>query len=123
MPTYDYACGECGEFDALRTLAQRNEPCACPWCGAASHRVFTNAPRLACATPQQRRAAETNERSRHAPRSSRDVDNSDGRYGRMRHPSNCGCCSGGTKAKAGATASVDTGMKAVVNKRPWMISH
>ena len=56
MPTYDYACADCGEFDALRSLADRNEPCACPWCGTASRRVFVNAPRLACTAPQQRRA-------------------------------------------------------------------
>ena len=122
MPTYDYACADCGEFDALRTLSARNEPCACPWCGAASHRVFTNAPRLACTTPQARRAAETNERSRHAPRSSRDVD--PGNYGRLRHPSGCGCCGPKTKASSATTAgSGDAGMKTQVGRRPWMISH
>ncbi|MGB3070145.1 MAG: FmdB family zinc ribbon protein, partial [Ottowia sp.] len=48
MPTYDYACPDCGDFDALRSLAQRNELCACPRCGSASPRVMTQAPRLAC---------------------------------------------------------------------------
>lgn len=120
MPTYDYACADCGEFDALRSLADRNEPCACPWCGTASRRVFVNAPRLACTAPQQRRAAEVNERARHAPRSSREVDPADGRYGRMRHPKGCGCCA--PKGKPSATQA-DTGLKAPVGQRPWMISH
>jgi len=43
MPTYDYACPDCGGFEALRSLAQRDEPCACPDCGA-------NAP--ACSWPR-----------------------------------------------------------------------
>ena len=47
MPTYDYACNGCGGFDALRSLAQRNEPADCPACGGASPRVFATAPRLA----------------------------------------------------------------------------
>ena len=120
MPTYDYACTTCGDFDALRALKDRNEPCACPWCGAAAQRVFAHAPRLACTTPQQRRAAEVNERARHAPRSSRDVEA--GNYGRLRHPSGCGCCS--PKGKAATQANNDgAGMKTQVGRRPWMISH
>ncbi|ARU03594.1 FmdB family transcriptional regulator [Comamonas serinivorans] len=121
MPTYDYACHDCGEFDALRSLADRNEPCACPACGAASHRVMSHAPRLACTSPQQRRAAEVNERSRHAPRMSRDVDPAAGGYGRLRHPSGCGCCS--TKSKGASQSTPAGGMKAQVGNRPWMISH
>ena len=58
MPTYDYDCAACGGFDALRSLAQRNEPAACPECGAASPRVFAHAPHLACVSPEQRRACE-----------------------------------------------------------------
>jgi putative FmdB family regulatory protein len=38
MPTYDYACDACGGFDALRSLAQRDEPAACPGCSRASPR-------------------------------------------------------------------------------------
>lgn len=122
MPTYDYACPDCGEFDALRRLSERNEPCACPDCGAAAQRVITQAPRLACASPQQRRAAEVNERSRHAPRLSRDLDPAAGGYGRLRHPSGCGCCS--PKAKgASQGAGGGAGLKTQVGRRPWMISH
>ena len=119
MPTYDYACSRCGGFDALRTLAARNDPCACPVCGSAASRVFVSAPRLACTSPEQRRALETNERSQNAPRSSRDTGES---YARLRHPSGCGCCStAGTKR--GATVTTPNGSKTFPGKRPWMISH
>ena len=118
MPTYDYACSACGGFDAIRSLADRNEPCACPECGSAAPRVFAHAPRLACTTPEQRRAFDTNERAQHAPRSSRDGG---GSYGRLGHPSSCGCC--GTSKKRSSTVTAANGAKAFPGKRPWMISH
>lgn len=114
MPTYDYACADCGGFDAFRSLAQRNEPAACPDCGAASPRVFASAPRLALLDGGTRRALDTNERARHEPVRSKD-------YQRLRHPAGCGCCSPGRGAKATVTAA--NGAKAFPSKRPWMISH
>lgn len=42
MPTYDYACPDCGGFDAFLSLAARNEPAVCPVCGTASQRVFVS---------------------------------------------------------------------------------
>ena len=120
MPTYDYDCSNCGVFDALRAVAQRNEPCTCPACGLAAPRVFTSAPRLACTSPEQRRALETNERAQHAPRSSRDAE-AIGTYGRMRHPTGCGCCSSATRRTSTVTAP--NGAKGFPSKRPWMISH
>ncbi|GKS86373.1 zinc ribbon domain-containing protein [Acidovorax sp. SUPP1855] len=118
MPTYDYQCATCGGFDALRSLALRNEPAACPRCSAASPRVFASAPRLACVSPEQRRAFDTNERAQHAPRSSHNGD--EGSYGRMRHPAGCGCCGSG---KRSATVTAANGAKAFPSKRPCMISH
>ncbi|MDD2545207.1 MAG: zinc ribbon domain-containing protein [Burkholderiaceae bacterium] len=115
MPTYDYACPACGGFEAFRSLAQRNDPCACPDCGADARRVFVSAPRLACLSSATRSAHETNERAQHAPRSSQD-----GNYGRLRHPSGCGCC---TTDKRGATVTAANGAKGFPSKRPWMISH
>ncbi|MBO9680353.1 MAG: zinc ribbon domain-containing protein [Acidovorax sp.] len=120
MPTYDYLCAQCGGFDALRSLAQRNEPAPCPQCAAASPRVFASAPRLACTTADARRAHETNERARHEPRRSR--DGAEGSYGRLRHPAGCGCCGAGG-GKRGATVTAANGAKAFPSKRPWMISH
>jgi putative FmdB family regulatory protein len=113
MPTYDYACPQCGGFDAFRTLSARNEAAACPDCGVASPRVFATAPRLALMEGSTRRAMDINERARHEPKSS-------GEYARLRHPSGCGCCS---TAKRGATVTAPNGAKAFPSKRPWMISH
>ena len=120
MPTYDYACTDCGGFDAFRAVAERNQPCTCPTCGLGAPRVFASAPRLACTTPEQRRAFETNERAQHAPRSSRELD-ANGSYGRMRHPSGCGCCS--TANRRSSTVTTPDGAKTFPGKRPWMISH
>lgn len=114
MPTYDYACADCGGFDAFRTLAMRNEAAACPDCGAPSPRVFASAPRLGLMESTTRRAMDVNERARHEPQRSSD-------YARLKHPSGCGCCSTGTKRKATVTAP--NGAKAFPCKRPWMISH
>jgi putative FmdB family regulatory protein len=113
MPTYDYACPDCGGFDALRSFAQRDEPATCPDCGTPSPRVFAAMPRLACLSGDTRIAMEINERARYEPKSSND-------YVRLRHPAGCGCCSPG---KSSATRSTPDGMKTFVNKRPWMISH
>ncbi|MDD2880538.1 MAG: zinc ribbon domain-containing protein [Rhodoferax sp.] len=113
MPTYDYACASCGGFDAFRSLAERNEPVACPDCGAASARVFATAPRLALMDSGTRHAMATNERARHEPQRSSE-------YARLRHPPGCGCCS---TAGRKATVTAPNGNKAFPSKRPWMISH
>ncbi|PTT76161.1 FmdB family transcriptional regulator, partial [Pelomonas sp. HMWF004] len=72
MPTYDYDCPQCGGFEALRTLAGRNEPAECPDCGSRAPRVFVSAPRLGCLTTASRRAHDLNERARHEPQHSGD---------------------------------------------------
>lgn len=112
MPTYDYECRACGGFDALRSVSRRDEPAACPDCGAASPRVMSAAPRLALMAGSTRSAIETNERARHEPKSSKD-------YQRLKHPSGCGCCS----TKRGATVTAANGVKGAPSRRPWMISH
>ncbi len=113
MPTYDYACRDCGGFDAIRNLSQRNEPAACPACTQASSRVFVAAPQLSLMHGDTRTAMATNERARHEPKSSSE-------YMRLKHPAGCGCCSTG---KRGATVTGANGNKAFPSKRPWMISH
>lgn len=113
MPTYDYACGDCGGFDAFRSLAERNQPATCPDCGTPSPRVFATAPRLALMDGGTRRAMDTNERARHAPQHSGD-------YARLKHPAGCGCCS---TSQRGATLKAPNGNKTFPGKRPWMISH
>lgn len=118
MPTYDYACAVCGSFDAIRSIARRDEPADCPGCGQAAPRVLSAPPQLARLDAGVRGAHETNERARHAPKSTRD-----GSYGRLRHPAGCGCCSGGGGARRGGTVTAASGAKAFPAKRPWMISH
>lgn len=119
MPTYDYACAACGQFEAVRRMAERDAACACPSCGADARRLAVGAPGLAHLPADTRKAMDINERARHEPRSS--SEGSDGRYGRMRHPSGCGCCSSGRRNSTTVTAP--NGAKAFPTKRPWMISH
>jgi putative FmdB family regulatory protein len=114
MPTYDYACPDCGGFDAFRSLATRNDAVACPDCGGASPRVWVSAPRLALLASGQRVALETNERACHEPQRS-------GAYTRLKHPAGCGCCA--STARRGATVTAANGNKAFPSRRPWMISH
>lgn len=120
MPTYDYDCPACGGFDAFRNLSERNLPADCPECGTTSPRVLVSAPRLSAMATGTRRAIEANERSANAPYSSKDLA---GSYGRLRHPSGCGCCSGGSSRIRSATVRAPNGAKAFPSKRPWMISH
>ena len=115
MPTYDYACSDCGGFDALRSVSQRDLPVACPQCGSAAPRVFAFAPNLALMSGSTRNAIETNERARHEPKRSGD-------YARLKHPAGCGCCSSGVTQR-GATVTAPNGAKSAPGRRPWMISH
>lgn len=119
MPTYEYQCPHCGPFECLRSIAQRNAPSPCPGCGAHSDRVLLTAPRLGCLSTQQRAAYATNERAQHQP--IRSADAGEGTYGRLKHPSNCGCCSPSSKRRNTVTAP--DGSKSFANQRPWMISH
>jgi putative FmdB family regulatory protein len=118
MPTYDYVCRKCGDFEVLRPLAKRNELCPCPTCGDSSTRTWINAPSLSCVSLHQRRSHETNERAQHVPRSSKDVD---GTYPRLSHPRGCGCCN--PALPRSKTVTAPDGSKTFPSKRPWMISH
>ncbi|SAK78033.1 FmdB family regulatory protein [Caballeronia hypogeia] len=44
MPVYDYECARCGAFEAVRRIAERDDPAACPECGATATRVTIGAP-------------------------------------------------------------------------------
>lgn len=41
MMTYVYRCPACGPFEQPRPLAERNDPLACPGCGAPGARQLT----------------------------------------------------------------------------------
>jgi putative FmdB family regulatory protein len=69
MPTYEYACADCGPFTAMAPLAAFASPAACPDCGGAAPRNLVTAPALG----GQPSAAPSS-----APR--------------PRHAAACGCC-------------------------------
>lgn len=110
MPLYDYSCGQCGDFAAMRPLAQWRDPSPCPRCGAASGRIVAGAPAVGALSSAVNRAHAMNERNANEPRSTRGG-----------HGMNCGCCGGGRSA--GKTRQTADGGKTFANTRPWMISH
>ncbi|ACC72275.1 zinc ribbon domain-containing protein [Paraburkholderia phymatum] len=71
MPVYDYTCADCGAFEAVRRIAERDEPAACPRCGTLAQRVRIGAPALLGGA-------------------SGDASGGEGGYG-MRHRG-CSCC-------------------------------
>lgn len=46
MPTYEYACPDCGQFTAIRPMAQYREDQPCPRCSKPSPRVTLTGPSL-----------------------------------------------------------------------------
>lgn len=110
MPIYDYACGNCGEFTALKPLSQRHDAADCPDCGTGSARIIGGAPAISALSSAVNKARSLNERSAHEPRSSRGG-----------HGMNCGCCS--SAKSAGKTRRSADGAKSFAGARPWMISH
>jgi putative FmdB family regulatory protein len=108
MPVYDYLCSDCGPFSAIRPMAEFDLPQLCEECGEAAPRALLTAPAMFGSDPGQRRAAEVNERSAHAPKRAK------------RHPASCGCCSGSGRKALKAEA---VGAKSFPAQRPWMISH
>ena len=41
MPLYEYRCHDCGEFTALRSLADYNAPMYCPECNAVAVKIVS----------------------------------------------------------------------------------
>ena len=115
MPSYDYRCNACGEFEQIRPLVLRNDPAACPICTEEAERVFAGAPHLALMDVATRSATSINERARHEPQSSAN-------YPRLKHRAGCGCCSEPANRR-GATVTTASGAKTAPSRRPWMISH
>lgn len=111
MPFYDYECGECGVFTALRPMTKATEPCDCPDCSAPAPRVILSAPNFALMESGMRNAYATNERSANSPKSTK---------AGHAHGPGCACCSGNRPSR---TVSRPDGSKAFPSARPWMISH
>ncbi|CAD5107477.1 FmdB family zinc ribbon protein [Zestomonas carbonaria] len=115
MPIYEYDCPDCGDFTLLRPMAERDQPCACPYCDNASGRVILSAPGLATMPGNQRRARDANERSAHAPQTLEEYKS------KRQHGAGCSCC-GPSKPNAPTRANPHA-LKASPSARPWMISH
>lgn len=107
MPIYEYHCLDCGTFAAQRTMAQRNDAGACPYCGGAASRIIASPPVLGSLSQQNRVAHTRNERAAHEPKRS------------SQHGMSCACCK--PVKMPGASASPTTTRAAA--GRPWMISH
>jgi putative FmdB family regulatory protein len=80
MPIYDFECRQCGAFDAIRKVSERDSAVACPSCRAPASRVANDL--LGLRTPR---------RASLARMPSRESDASEGGYG-MRHAGLCACC-------------------------------
>ncbi|MDT7953366.1 MAG: zinc ribbon domain-containing protein [Acetobacteraceae bacterium] len=106
MPVYEYLCGSCGPFSAMRPMSAYAAPAPCEGCGAAAPRALLTAPAFSGMDQGVRRAHATNERSANAPIQSR------------KHPPSCGCC-----RPAGKRVAEAVGAKSFPAARPWMISH
>ena len=115
MPFYDYQCAAHGGFTAMRAMAERNAAQACPRCGAASARVLSEPPMRRLLAALEREAHAANERSAHEPRSLAAY--------RARHGAGCGCCAPGGASRRTSSVTRPDGMKSLVGRRPWQISH
>lgn len=115
MPMYDYHCDGCGNFSALRPLAEYREPMRCPHCNATATRVIA-APNLACMSASNRTAWERNERSAHEPRRGGCAS---GNCGHAHHHTKPGASSIAPKPSLITTASTPRSS----GSRPWMLGH
>jgi putative FmdB family regulatory protein len=110
MPVYDYDCRRCGPFSETKPMAEYAAPQPCPSCADPAPRAIFSVPAIAGMDAAARTAHATNERSAHAPKSSKASG----------HGPNCGCC----KSKAPSRTLVrPDGSKSFPGSRPWMISH
>ena len=81
MPTYQYACEDCGPFTAVQKLAAFDQPAGCPVCSALSPRSFGVPDFLLGRAERVSRTADAATPGQASP------------YPRMRHGAGgCGCC-------------------------------
>jgi putative FmdB family regulatory protein len=110
MPLYEYQCEDCGPFEAFRAIAQASAPLACPSCSSPASRSWS-APRVRGMSSNNLKAAERNEKSRHAPH----VCKSGG----------CGCSGRKRRAPQEPAGNVLTRSRPqrYTGARPWVIEH
>ncbi|MEM9282733.1 MAG: zinc ribbon domain-containing protein [Verrucomicrobiota bacterium] len=68
MPTYDYSCEDCGTFEVVRPMSDRDAPCLCPYCDKEAQRKLLAAPSISTLAGEVRQAHAINERSADSPK-------------------------------------------------------
>lgn len=116
MPVYDYKCQHHGVFFELATMAESDQPCACPTCGTLAPRIIMMPPEILDIKKEKKHAEEVNERNSHEPTHSTKARREEDEE----HASGCGCERKMGKSKLMYTAQGD---KMFPSMRPWMISH
>jgi putative FmdB family regulatory protein len=120
MPLYEYECGRCGSFSALRKMSESSLPAICGGCGGNSERIIS-VPYFALLAKAKRSAYERNEASAHEPKTVR--------------RSSCGC----SRVHTCQTSQLKPNAKKEINihsnhgggfqmqtkrtARPWMLGH
>ena len=79
MPTYNYACAQCGPFTARKPIAEFDQPAPCPVCGQASGRTLSVPDALSL--PRST-----------GPARSDNPPEGQGRYKRLHGRGSCACC-------------------------------
>jgi putative FmdB family regulatory protein len=97
MPQYDFACEDCGPFQAWASMAEAEKSSPCPCCNGPGARELS-APYLATMNGKLRRALGRSERSADEPR-----------LVKRQHLASCGC----TLCRR----------KPASSSRRWMIGH
>lgn len=126
MPVYDYKCSVHGVFHELTKMADSAKPKACPKCQKLSPRIIMIPPQIFEMAPNQRKAAEKNEKARHSPIiSTKDAREEEKQriVFESRHSDKCGCGSNHTGSLKQQVLYLADGSKIFPSQRPWMISH
>jgi putative FmdB family regulatory protein len=121
MPLYEYECGRCGVFSAMKKISAFDQPAQCDTCGESSARVIS-VPHYALLGKAVRIAHERNEQSAHEPRAFR--------------RSGCGCSGKHTCQTSNRKTENVQGLGVAENSqpapfqkqtkstaRPWMLGH
>ena len=85
MPTYEYACPDCGGFTAVKRMAQYQDPQPCPRCG-------TESPRVTLTMPAFKGMSASNSSSTATANAAKGMLSGAGGGGGYRHMGGCSCC-------------------------------
>lgn len=143
MPLYDYKCKEHGFFHQLATMAESASPKPCPECQTLSARIIMIPPEILAMAPNQKKAAEANEKAMHEPTiSTVDTRMEDADRKAFELRKSCGCHHHSNNPQVNQKLKqlrdlvnpsqsslkqqalfLADGSKIFPSQRPWMISH